>query len=213
MSKTPREIFTSLKAGDLLEIPCTRHDNQSTFTMLSAVLRVGPEGELYLSHPAEHRATPKAYTGYNPFRWDPKKGVLVDKNGELPRWYTIDIRLERAAATDLAHTYSTVPRLEQLRPEHMVDDEKAGRFIRHDPRHDMLEGIVTNGEAGSPACQLALALDVMGIAVDSAQMPGLGYFMERFAASNRVGAVIIALGDRNAAEAALAAKDTAPLKH
>lgn len=206
MSLTPQELFSNLKTGDLLMIPASLpSDKGRQITLLSAVLRTGDDGALYLSQPDEHRALSRAYADLNPFRWDPKKGALVDRDGDVPRWYTVDIALERGGAKESAAKYAAVPRLEHMRPEHVIDDLAFKRFVEKDPLAGQLDGIITNGEAGSPMYQLALALDAMGIGYTRDQAMGLAYFMERFHGRNRMVATLIAIGDRDAGEAAAAA--------
>lgn len=203
MGTTPEQLFTTLEPGDLLMIPMSLpSDKGKRITTFSTVLRVGAEGELYLSYPAEHRATAQADKGHNPFRWDPKMSILVDKDGSVPRWYSIDITLERGGAKKQANRYATVPRLEHMRPEHVFDGSAFEQFIKQDPRCAQLDGIITNGEAGQATWQLALALDLVNVTYTSDQLVALGYFMECFESHNKMAAIHVVLAERNVAEGA-----------
>lgn len=193
MSLSMQDLFTNLQAGDLLMIPIELPLSKEKVTAFATVLRVGSEGEFYLSQRDEHRATVWADGCCNPFRWDPKKGVLVDKEGEVPRWYTVDILLERGGAIKEANLYAEVPRLEHMRPELAFTDADFKRlFIQKDDRRAvMLNGILRNGEAGGLATQLMLALDVLGIQYGQQQAMGLTYFMEALKARRTVQAALI----------------------
>lgn len=202
MAITPRELFTTLKAGDLLMIPISLpSDKGKQTTSFVSVLRVGDDGELYLSYPNKDRALPHAYRGCNPFRWDPKKAILVDKDGDVPKWYSVDITLERGGAEKQAAKYATVPRLESMKPEHAFDSAAFEDFLQKDPRCAQLDGIVRNGEAGQATWQLALALDVMGVTYTREQLVGLAYFIECFESHNKMAAIHVVLAERNAAAA------------
>ncbi len=192
MAIDPKSLFSSLAAGDLLMVPITLPQSKQSLTVFSAVLRVGDEGELYLGRLSEHHpdARPESC---NPYRWSDDKGALVDADGDVPRWYTVNIQLERRGALKVAQTYSTVPRIGEFR--HPYNDGEFKRFLEKDPRHAILEGIAVNGEAGSPAIQLSLALDVMGIPHDKEHAIGLGYFIERLAAQRTIRALLISGGE------------------
>lgn len=206
MAITPQQLFASLQPGDLLMIPMSLpSDKGKQITTFSTVLRVGPEGELYLSYPDERRATAQGYPRCNPFRWDPKKAILVDKDGDVPSWYSVDIALERGGAKRQADLYATVPRLEQVKPEHVFDTAAFKRFLSENPRCAQLDGIVTNGEAGQATWQLSLALDLMGVQYTKEQLLGLSYFMERFESHNKMAAIHVVLAERNDIEADRAA--------
>jgi hypothetical protein len=195
MSLSMPDLFTNLKAGDLLMIPVELPLSKEKVTAFATVLRVGPEGELYLSCRDEHRATIFADACCNPFRWDPKKGALVDKDGEVPRWYTIDIMLERGGAAREAALYAEVPRLEHMRPELAFTDVEFKRlFLQKDDRRAVvLNGLLRNGEAGGLATQLMLALDVLGVQYSQQQAMGITYFMESLKARRTVHAALINL--------------------
>lgn len=173
-----QELFASLQAGDLLLVPIALpSDGGARIISYVSVLRV--EGEaLCLSYPNERFALAQAYRGHNPFRWDPMKDALVDKNGDVPRWYSIHICRERGGAAKHAATYASVPRLEHVKPEHVFDDAAFRDFLKNDPRFAQLDGIVRNGEAGQATWQLALALGIMGVEYTKEQLVGLSGFME-----------------------------------
>ncbi len=192
MATEPKSLFTSLDLGDLLMVPITLPASKESLTAFAAVLRLGDNGEFYLGRLSEHRPDPRPGDG-NPYRWSDDKGALVDKEGDVPRWYTVNIQLERRGALKAAQSYTTVPRLGEAR--HPVSDDLFKQFMEKDPRHAVLEGIVVNGEAGSPATQLSLALDVMGVPHDEEQAIGLGYFIERLAAQRTIRALIISGGE------------------
>lgn len=205
MAISMQELFTTLQAGDLLMIPMELpSDGGKKILTYASVLRVEGE-ELYLSYPDEHRATARAYRACNPFRWDARKSILVDKDGDVPRWYSIGICRERGAAKSQADLYATVPRIEQVKPEHVFDTAAFKRFLKENPLCAQLDGIVTNGEAGQATWQLSLALDLMGVQYTKDQLLGLSYFMERFESHNKMAAIHVVLAERNAIEADRAA--------
>ncbi len=205
MAISMQELFTTLQAGDLLMIPMELpSDGGKKILTYASVLRVEGE-ELYLSYPDEHRATARAYRACNPFRWDARKSILVDKDGDVPRWYSIGICRERGAAVDQAAKYATVPRLKDVKPEHAFDSAAFKDFLHKDPRCSQLDGIVTNGEAGQATWQLSLALDLMGVSYTSEQLVGLAYFMECFESHNKMAAIHVVLAERNDIEAGRAA--------
>jgi hypothetical protein len=176
MSKTPQELFTGLQPGDLIMAPITLPQPKKQMTVFAAVLRIGEEGEIYLGRLSEHRPDPRPDDN-NPYRWSAEKGALVDNDGDVPRWYSVDIQLERRGAHKVAEAYAAVPRQDRFR--HPFNDGEFKRFMAQDPRHATLEGIAVNGEAGSVGIQLSLALDAMGVPHDKEQAIGLSYFMER----------------------------------
>lgn len=189
MANPMQDLFASLAAGDLLLVPIALPSDggKQTISFVS-VLRV-QDGKLYLSYPDQDQALSIAYQGYNPFLWDDRKNALVDKNGDVPRWYSIHICRERGGAAKQAAAYASVPRYEQVKPELMFSDDAFKRFLRQDPRVAQLDGIVRNGEAGPATWQLALALDVMGVECPQEQLVGLAWFMEMFAARIKSAAI------------------------
>lgn len=193
MSITPKELFASLQAGDLLMIPIVLPDSRQEIMAFAAVLR--REGDqLYLSKRWEQHASDQADACCNPFHWDNRLGVLVNKEGKMPLWYSVDIQVERGGAPKLAEQYAQVPRVEQCRYE--ISDHDAMAFLKNSAEVNVLRGIVQNGEAGSPATQLALALDVMGVSYTKEQLVGLGYFAESMVARSRVNsALLIAISE------------------
>ncbi|TXG79571.1 MAG: hypothetical protein E6R14_10765 [Thermomicrobiales bacterium] len=196
MSKTPQELFTGLQIGDLLMVPVTLPKSKEQLTAFAAVLRIGDEGEFYLGRLSEHRPDPRP-DSCNPYRWSADKGALIDCDGDVPRWYSVDIQRERHGALKVAQAYTAVPRLDEFR--HPFNDGEFKRFMEKDPRHAILEGIAVNGEAGSVGIQLSLALDAMGVAHDKEQAIGLAYFMERLVAHVAVSsalsrAIVIGVG-------------------
>lgn len=192
MATDLKTLLTSLTPGDLLMIPITLPESKQSLTAFAAVLRIGDDGELYLGRLSEHHPDPRP-DGGNPYRWSDDKGALIDAEGDVPRWYTVNLQLERRGALKAAQTYASVPRLGEAR--HPITDADFKRFMEKDPRHAVLEGIVVNGEAGSPATQLSLALDVMGVPHNQEQASGLGYFIERLAAQRTIRALIISGGE------------------
>ena len=215
MSLSMQDLFTNLRAGDLLMIPIELPLSKEKVTAFATVLRVGSEGELYLSQRDEHRATVFADGCCNPFHWDPKKGALIDKDGEVPRWYTVDIALERGGATKEASLYAEVPRLEHMSPEHAFTDvDFKRRFLDKDDRRAvMLNGILRNGEAGGLATQLMLALDVLGIQYSQQQAMGITYFMESLKARRTVQAALIKVPEEFFKDDDGACQSDKPLKH
>lgn len=189
MAISMQDLFASLQAGDLLLVPIALpSDGGRQIISYVSVLRV--EGEaLHLSYPNTRFALATAYKGHNPFRWDPTKNTLVDKNGDVPRWYSIHICRERGGAATQAAVYASVPRLEQVKPEHKFDDAAFRQFLRQDPRVAQLDGIVRNGEAGQATWQLALALDVMGVEYTQEQLVGLAWFIEMLASHQKMVAI------------------------
>lgn len=179
MSKTPQDLFAALQPGDLLMVPVTLPSSKEQRTVFAAVLRTGNEGELYLSALGEDRPDSRP-NHYNPHRWSGEKNALVDRDGDVPRWYSVDIQLERRGAAKVAEAYTAIPRLEHFR--HPWNDGELKRFLEKDPRATILNGIVANGEAGSVGQQLSFALDVMGVAHDKEQAIGLATFVEHLAA-------------------------------
>ncbi len=196
MATEPKPLFASLTPGDLLMVPVTLPQSKAQMTVFTAVLRIGEEGEIYLGRLSEHH--PDAHPdGGNPYRWSDDKGALVDKDGDVPRWYSVNIQLERRGALKAAQAYATVPRLGEFR--HPFDDDEFKRFMEKDSRHAILDGIVANGEAGSTGIQLSLALDAMGVAHDKEQAVGLSYFIERLVAQVAIrsamgSAIVIGVG-------------------
>lgn len=88
-----KERLSRLVGGDLLLIPSLRG------MCFSAVLRVGSSGELYLSHVSVKQVAGEAQALSNPFSWDDDVGALVDRDGDVPLWYSSGIDVEQAGAT------------------------------------------------------------------------------------------------------------------
>lgn len=163
------------------------------------VLRVDDQGGLYLSRFSDAHPVPTANAPCNPFRWSDDKGTLVDCDGDVPRWYTTDISLERGGAKKAAAEYADVPRAEHLRHKITEADMRA---FQNDPRYQQIMGISNNGEAGNPASQLSLVLDVMGVAHTKEQLVGVAWHLLRTVAKSDVQIALILLDLGTAADSA-----------
>lgn len=164
-----KERLSRLVGGDLLLIPSLRG------MCFSAVLRVGSSGELYLSHVSVKQVAGEAQALSNPFSWDDDVGALVDRDGDVPLWYSSGIDVEQAGATKQALAYASTPRAENAK--YAVSGEDMTAFM-NDPRYAALSGIVGNGEAGGMVTQLSLALDLMGKSHTKEELIGLAWFVE-----------------------------------
>lgn len=183
MSTSVKALLKSLKPGDMLIIPTALPVSGEPIVCFSAVLRVGEDGEFYISSPSEHR--PQAIANeYNPLHWSDSKGALVDCDDDVPRWYSVDIQLERGGADAVAAEYAAVPRADLLK--HKIEDSDMESFIKKDPRYRQISGVVHNGEAGSSLDQLSLTLDLMGVAHTKEQLVGLGCFLQQWHAQRSV---------------------------
>jgi hypothetical protein len=200
MATDPKTLFTSLAAGDMLMVPIRSPlIDKKEKTCLVTVLRVDDQGGLYLSRFSDDHPVPTANAPYNPYSWSDDSGTLVDCDGDVPRWYTTDITLERGGAKKAAAEYADVPRTEHLRHELTEADMKA---FRSDPRYQMISGISQNGEAGNPANQLSLVLDLMGVAHTKEQLVGVAWHLLHTVAKSDVQIALISLDSGSIADAA-----------
>lgn len=157
----------------------------------AAVLRVDTEAGLYLSEFSEDQPPSVANATENPLNWSEEKGTLVDRNGEVPRWYSTNISLERGGAMKAATEYATVPRTEHVR--HKLTDADIEAFMSS-LRCPMISGIVANGEVPDKVDQLSLALDVLGVAHTKEQLVGLVWHLEFSRANFEVQIALVTLG-------------------
>lgn len=199
MTTSPKTLFSSLVAGDLLMVPIRPPLVPTETTFFAAVLRVDDKGRLYLSRFSEHHPVSLPNVSCNPFRWSDDKGALVDCDGEVPRWYTVDISVERRGAEKAAAEYDRVPRFEHLRHQFTKADLEG--FMK-DPRFALISGIGTNGEAGNPAHQMSLVLDVMGVHCTKEQLVGIAWHLFRTQVKSDTQIALISLGADNDADPA-----------
>ncbi len=195
MTIDPKTLFISLVAGDMLMVPIRPpliDKKEKERTCFVTVLRVDDQGGLYLSRFSDDHPVSVANAPCNPFRWSDDKGTLVDCDGDVPRWYTIDIALERGGAKKAALEYATVPRAEHLRHQLTRADMEA---FENDPRFRTIAGISANGEVGNPANQLSLVLDLMGVAHTKEQLVGVAWHLLRTVAKSDVQIALISIGD------------------
>lgn len=192
MATDPKTLFSSLAAGDMLMVPVKPPLTQKEAMFFVTVLRVDDQGGLYLSRLSDNHPVSVANAPCNPFRWSDDKGTLVDCDGDVPRWYSVDISLERGGAKEAAAEYAAVPRAEHLRHELTRADMEA---FESDPRFRMIAGISQNGEAGNPAHQLSLALDLMGVAHTKEQFVGVAWHLLRSTAKSDLQIALISIGD------------------
>lgn len=194
----PKDLFSSLAVGDLLMIPGERRETGEMLPALSVVLRFGDGGTIYLSWPTEERPDTQP-DPRNPYCWSDDQDALIDCDGEVPPWYSVDIQCEHRGALKEVDSYNAVPRLKHL--QHPLGDSELRHFRDHDTRFPILHGITANGEAGPPMHQLELALSVMGVAVDKEQMIGLSCFMKQLMAQSRARTALLGFGTCASAQA------------
>jgi hypothetical protein len=178
MTTSLKSLFSSLVAGDLLKVYVTPPLIEVATMFNVTVLRVDDEGGLHLSQISHDKPVSVPLTTRNPFHWSDDKGALVDRDGDVPRWYSDNITLDHLGARRAAAEYAAVPRAEHTRHTLQEGDMSALMdSFRNDPRYSKIEGIVNNGEAGSPPDQLSLVLDVMGVDHTQEQLVGLSWFL------------------------------------
>ncbi len=192
MATDSKTLFSSLAAGDMLMVPIKPPLIKQEATHFVTVLRVDDQGGLYLSRFSDDHPVSAAQASCNPFRWSDEKGTLVDCDGDVPRWYTTDISLERGGAKKAAAEYADVPRAEHSRHQLTRADIEA---FESDPRFRVIAGISQNGEAGNPPNQLSLVLDLMGIAHTKEQLVGVAWHLLRSQAKSDLHIALISLGD------------------
>lgn len=190
MATAPKTLFSSLTAGDMLMVPIRPPLIEKEAMFFVTVLRVDDQGGLYLSRFSDDHPVSTANARCNPYHWSDDKGVLVDCDGDVPDWYTIDISLERGGAKKAAAEYACVPRAEHLRHKITEADMKA---FESDPRFRTITGISQNGEAGNPAQQLSLVLDLMGVDHNKEQLVGAAWHLLRTVAKSDVQIALISL--------------------
>ena len=195
MATDPKTLFSSLAAGDMLMVPIRpplidKKEKEKTYFV--TVLRVDDQGGLYLARFSDDHPVSAANAPCNPFRWSDDKGTLVDCDGDVPRWYTVDISLERGGAKKAAAEYAAVPRAEHLRHQLARADMEA---FESDPRFRTIAGISANGEVGNPANQLSLVLDLMGVYHTKEQLVGVAWHLLRSTAKSDVQIALISIGD------------------
>lgn len=192
MATNPKTLFSSLAAGDMLMVPVKPPLVDTETLFFVTVLRVDDLGRVYLSQPSKDRPVSAANALCNPFHWSDDEDTLVDCDGDVPCWYTPDILLERGGAKQAAAQYAAVPRAEHLRHQFTEADWEA---FKSDPRFQMIAGISQNGEAGNPAHQLSLALDLMGVAHTKEQLVGVAWHLLRSQAQSGMQIAVISLDD------------------
>lgn len=184
MSTSPKDLFARLEPGDLLQIPVSLPISGKQQMAYSTVLRLGPKRELYLTCPNEDPRTSKACC-HNPFHWDDEKGVLVDRDGEVPLWYSDGIHRMVGEGAKVAEAYEKVPRLEHLSFDVKLDDNALDAFVAS-PLFGVISGLVQNGEAGSSETQLSLLLDQLGMPHTAEQLMALVTFLQMYSAKRMV---------------------------
>ncbi len=175
MPTSPKKLFTSLSAGDLLIVPFKPDPSADEATMFQVtVLRVGDQGEVFLSFPSTELPISAPDVRCNPFIWSHKDNVLVDCDGDVPPWYSEEITHERGGAQDAAAEYAAVPREEQLR-HHLNQGDVDG--FKNGPLFPAIAGIIRNGEVNYSPDQLSLALDLLGVEHTKQQLVGLSWLL------------------------------------
>lgn len=201
MAAHSKTLFSSLVgailAGDMLIVPIGKPFVEQETAYFATVLRVDSDGWVYLSwfsDDPQHTSTRMAPDG--PFRWSDEQLALVDREGDVPIWYTNNISFELRGAQEAAAKYAAVPRIEQLQHSFTGDDMQG--FITSDPRFEVIVGIGTNGEAGNLAEQLSLALNVLDVNHTKEQLVGIACFL-LVIQSNTKAQVRVLLGQGGAA--------------
>ena len=189
MATDPKTLFLSLAAGDMLMVPVKSPLMAMDETFFVTVLRVD-QGDIFLSKLSDNRPVSVANALCNPFRFSDSKNALIDRDGDVPRWYTIDISLERGGAQKAAAEYAQVPRAEHLR--YRLTEAEMNAF-KSDPRFPLIAGIVQNGEAGNQADQMSLVLDLMGIVYTKEALAGVTWHLLRSQAKFDVQIALISL--------------------
>ncbi len=157
-----RDLFASVKAGDLLIIP---HEN----TVIYSVVLRRDGAKIFLSCPHEDMDDLHTHTA-NPIRWDYQMETLLDDEGDIPWWYAGDVSLERGGASKEAHAYAQIPREENVQTRVTELDRQT---CDKDGVSKVLEGLLRNKEASSPEGLISLALDVLGVKHNGVQLYGI----------------------------------------
>lgn len=192
MATKPKDLFTSLAAGDMLEVTTGSPfpNMKEKITLLVAVLRVDNKGGIYLSQCATGQPV-SVPDLYSPFRWSDQNDALIDGDGDVPGWYSHaegNISLEPGGAMEAAAEYAKVPRAENVSHKITFEDLEA---YKDDPLWKMISGICQNGEAGNSPNQLSLVLDLMGVNYDRKQLIGLCWFLLHRDALSRPAPVVV----------------------
>ena len=167
---------TALRAGDLFEYPGPAVSGDgSVRTWYVAVLRVGKNGEYYLSLPWKGaRPISRPDTLNNPYHVT-AVGDLIDRHGAIPEWFS---RAERQslAAQALVREYEKVPRIDTAPLG--VELEAVDCFMRG-PKYPIILGVVRNGESGSRLDRLLFVLRLLGSdGFTAEQIAGLSVYQE-----------------------------------
>lgn len=174
MIPTPKQVFASLRTGDLLVIPLDHVPGDRISKAFAAVLGVEEDG-VNLSIFSPDEILPIPYSKLNPFRWDDEAEALVGRDGKVPVWYSPGIRAEPGVAIAVAEAYAAIPRMEQLRMRASKADLLD--FVL-DPRFVTISCIVKNGDVTLAADQVSLILDVLGVECSHDQLVGICWAFE-----------------------------------
>lgn len=183
MSTTPKELMERLEAGDLLQAPITLPiDGTQTFGYATVLRREGDQ--IYLTCFTEHGQGTKV-CDQNPFRWDDAKNALVNRHGEVPRWYSDGIQRHVRESVKIAEAYAKIPRKEHLKGTVSITDESVEQFA-NSPMLTVIGGLVQNGEAGGSETQIALLLEQLGMPYNTEQLMALVSYVQMYSTNRLV---------------------------
>lgn len=167
-----KAVLAGLTAGDGIYAPLSIQGEE--VTIQASVLR--REGDLiWVSIGQENSWSNRPYP-YNPLKWDESKSALADKDGDVPKWYSVRLSFERGVAQDAVARYEAIPRLDKT-PVDELKDEEWDAFVKT-PLADIVIGLIHNGEAGHMYTQLALLLNVMDGLSEKDRIAALMFFCE-----------------------------------
>lgn len=174
MKKNLKRFFAELMPGDGLRVDVIVGSQPITARM-SVLRRSGDRSEfIHLAYGLENGWGSRPMP-WGPFRWDDEKGVLVDREGDIPPWFTLgELQVDRDAAKEATERYVRVPREEHVRVK--VDEMALNRIFKSTFMEDIF-GIAVNEEAGGFDTQLVLVLELIGVQIDSKQLSLLLIFL------------------------------------
>ena len=154
----------SLNVGDVLYMPM-QHLGK---TLKSVVLYIDDKG-FYPSWPQEELFVSCPLV-FSPYRWSSEDNAIVDRDGDIPRWYSEHIRVERGANIETPAEYARIPRRKDVKIDVLNAELKEFYSQRDKKRLDkilMMNFVLRNQvyarESGSDANAAELLLEIAGI--------------------------------------------------